>query len=62
MLVDLFESIEHFLKRLDIYTKIPPTPAMAEILVKIIVELLSTLGVVTRQMTQKRRSESPGLA
>ena len=62
MLVNLFESLEHFLKRLDIYTKIPPTPAMAEILVKIMVELLSTLGVVTRQMTQKRRSESPGLA
>jgi hypothetical protein len=35
---------------------------MAEILVKIIVELLSTLGVVTKQMTQKRRGQSLGLA
>jgi len=60
MLVDLLESIEHFLKRLDIYTKLPPTPAMAEILVKIMVELLSTLGVVTKQMAQKRPGESPG--
>ena len=55
MLVDLLESIEHFLKRLDIYTKIPSTPAMAEILVKIMVELLSTLGLVTKQIKQKDR-------
>jgi len=62
MVVDLLESIEHFLKRLDIYTKLPPTPAMAEILVKIMVELLSTLGVVTKQMAQKRPGESPALS
>jgi hypothetical protein len=31
--------------------------AMADILVKIIVELLSTLGVATKQMTQTRPSE-----
>ena len=28
VVIDLLESIEHFLKRLEIYTKIPPTPAM----------------------------------
>jgi predicted transcriptional regulator len=61
-LVDLLESIEHFLKRLDIYTKLPPTPAMAEILVKIMVALLSTLGVVTKQMAQKRPGVSPSLS
>jgi hypothetical protein len=33
-LVDLLESIERFLCRLDIYTKISPTVAMAEIIVK----------------------------
>jgi uncharacterized membrane protein len=59
MLVNLLESIEHFLKRLDIYTKIPPTPALAEILVKIIAELLSTLGLVTKEIKQNRPSESP---
>ena len=57
-LVDLFESIEHFLKRLDIYTKIPPTPVMAEILVKIMVELLSSLGLATKQIMQRRSSKS----
>jgi hypothetical protein len=57
-LVDLLESIERFLSRLDIYTKISPTAAMAEIMVKIIVELLSTLALVTKQVKQKRPSKS----
>lgn len=59
MLVDLLESIEHFLKRLDIYLNIPPTPAMTAIFVKILVELLSVLGLVTKQIKQKRLGESP---
>jgi hypothetical protein len=52
--VHLLESIEHFLKRLDIYTEILPTSALAEVLVVILVELLSTLGPVTKQTTQTR--------
>ena len=56
-LVDLLESIEHFLNRLDIYTKVPPTPAMTEIIVKIMVELLSTLALATKQIKQGRPSE-----
>jgi len=57
-LADLLESIEHFLKRLDIYTKIPPTPAMDEIVVKIMVELVSTLALSTKEFMQGRSSES----
>ena len=57
-LIDLLESIEHFLNRLDIYTRIPPTPAMDEIVVKILVELISTLGLVTEELKQRRSSES----
>jgi hypothetical protein len=57
-LVDLLESIEHFLRRLDIYTKIPPTDAMTEIIVKILVELLSTLALVTKQIQEGIPSES----
>ncbi len=33
-LVDLLESIEHFLRRLDIYTQIPHTPTLDEMVVK----------------------------
>ena len=56
-LVDFLESIDLFLKRLDIYTKVDPTPAMNEIVVKIMVELISTLALVTKQIEQGRTSE-----
>jgi hypothetical protein len=58
-LVDLLESIEHFLNRLDIYTKIPLPPAVGEILVKIMVELLSTVALVTKQIKQRRCESVP---
>ena len=57
VLVDFLESIELFLKRLDIYTKVTPTPAMNEVMVKIMVELISTLALVTKQIEQGRTSE-----
>ena len=57
-LVDLLESIEHFLKRLDIYTKIPPTVSMTEMVIKILIELLSALALVTKQIQEGRASES----
>jgi hypothetical protein len=59
-LVDLLESIEHFLNRLDIYIKLPPTAltaAMGEIIVKIMVELLSAIALVTKEIEQKRPRE-----
>jgi hypothetical protein len=57
-LIDLFESIELFLSRLDIYTKIPPAPATDELIAKIMVELISTLALTTRELQQGRSSES----
>ena len=56
-LVDLLESIERFLSRLDIYTRIPLTPAITDIVVKVLVEVLSTLAMATRQVKQGRLSE-----
>jgi hypothetical protein len=55
-LVDLLESIEHFVKRLDIYSKICPAPAMPEIVVKILVEPLSVLAMAAK-LTKKRFGE-----
>ncbi len=60
-LLELFEVIEHFLRRLDIYTTIPPTIAMTAItstVVKILVELLSVLALATKQLKQGKLSES----
>ena len=57
-LVDTFECVEKFLRRLAIYTEIEPTPAMAEMIVKIMAELLSVLALATKQITQGRLSKS----
>ena len=54
----MLESIGHFLNRLEIYTEIPPTDAMDEMVVKILVELLSTLALATKEIKQGRFSES----
>ena len=53
----MFESIGHFLNRLEIYTEIPPTEAMNEMIVKILVELLSTLASTTKETKQGKLSE-----
>jgi len=55
--VDLLESIEHFLNPLDIYAEITPSPAMDEIVAKILVELISTLALVTEELKQRQSSE-----
>jgi hypothetical protein len=46
-----------FLKRLEIYTKIPATPVMTDIIIKIMVELLSVLSLATKQINQGRFSK-----
>ena len=56
-LVDIFESFESFLRRLDIYTKIPSTTAMTEVIVKILVELLSTISIAIKQAKEGPLSE-----
>jgi len=48
----------HFLNRLEIYTETHPTDAMNEIIVKILVELLYTLALTTKETKQGKLSES----
>ena len=57
-LVDLLESIEHLVMRLDTYTRIPHTLTLDEMANMIIVELLSTLALVTKDLKQGRTSKS----
>ena len=56
-LVELFECVANFLKRLHIYTEIPFTPTMIDIIVKILIEVLSVLALATRQIKQGRFSK-----
>jgi len=53
-LVELFASFENFLGRLRIYTGIPPTPVLTDLLVKIIAELLYTLALATKHVKRGR--------
>ena len=44
--------MEYFFQRLVAYIKVRPTPAMMNIIVKIMVEVISILGVVTKEVGQ----------
>jgi hypothetical protein len=57
MLVDLFERIESFFKRLESHTELKPSEAMMDMMVKIMVEVLSVLAIVTVEIKQRRRSQ-----
>ena len=56
-LVDLFECIGNFLKRLRIYTDVPLTSSMKDIIGEIMVELLSVFALATKQIKQGRFSK-----
>ena len=57
MLVDLFERIESFFKRLEFHIELKPSEAMTDMMVKIMVEVLSVLAIVTVEVKQRRRSQ-----
>ena len=56
-LTDLFNCIERFFQRLEIYTGITPTTAMANIIVDIMVEVLTILAIATKEVKRGRLSE-----
>ena len=56
-LIDIFGRIENFFRRLEVYTEVPPTPEMMDMMVKIMVEILSILGIATKEIKQGRTSE-----
>ncbi|KAH9031828.1 hypothetical protein EDB84DRAFT_1676693, partial [Lactarius hengduanensis] len=53
-LVDLFGRMEYFFKRLEKYIDVRPTAAMIAIIVEIMVEVLSILGMVTKEIGERR--------
>ena len=56
-LLDLFECLGNFLKRLEVYATIPPAPMMMDLIIKIMAELLLVLALATKQIKQGRFSE-----
>ena len=59
-LLDLFECVANFLNRINVYTeRIPLSPAMSDILVKIMAQVLAVLALATKQIKQGRLSKWP---
>ena len=56
-LMDIFEHIENFFRRLEIYTEVPQTTEMMDLVIQIMVEVLSILGIAMKQIKQSRPSE-----
>ena len=56
-LMDIFERIESFFRRLEMYTDVPQTTEMMDTVVLIMVEVISILGVGTKEIKQGRMSE-----
>ena len=59
VLIDIFERIENFFKRLETYTEVQPSEAMTDIIVKIMVEVLNVFAIATKEIRQGRTSELP---
>ena len=56
-LMDIFERIEMFFRRLEVYIEVPSTTEMMDITIQIMVEILSILGIATREMKHGRLSK-----
>jgi hypothetical protein len=56
-LIDIFERIEMFFRRLEVYTEVPPTTEMMDVIIQIMVEVLSILGIATKEIEQGRMSK-----
>jgi len=57
VLIDIFVRMESFFKRLESYTEVPPTAAMTDVILKIMIEVLSILAIATKEIKQGRSSK-----
>jgi hypothetical protein len=55
-LVDIFQRIEMFFRRLEMYTEVPLTAEMMETIIQIMAEVLSILGIATKETKQGQMS------
>jgi hypothetical protein len=56
-LVDIFEHIESFFRRLEVYTEVTPTTEMMDTIINIMAEVLSILGIAMKEIKQGWLSE-----
>ena len=58
-LVDIFERIEMFFRRVEVYTELQPSAEMMNMIIEILVEVISILGIATKEVKQNRISKYP---
>ena len=56
-LIDLFGRIHFFVQRLKVYTEVPLTEGLTELLGRIMAQLLFILALSTKMMAEKKMSE-----
>jgi hypothetical protein len=56
-LIDVFERIENFLRRVEVYIQVPPTSEMMDTIIQIMAEVLTILGIAMKEIKQGRMSE-----
>ena len=56
-LFEMFERIEAFFRRLNIYTEVVPNEGMVDTITAIMVEVLNFIGMVSKEMMQGRTSK-----
>ena len=56
-LFEIFERIEAFFRRLDVYTEVAPNQGMVETITAIMVEVLNLIGIATKEIKQGRISK-----
>ena len=56
-LVAIFDRIENFFQRLEIYTELEPTAGMMNIIIEIMAEVISVLGIATKEIKRGRISK-----
>ena len=57
-LIELFNRIEHFFRRLEIYIGVTPTTAMTDLVIEIMAEVVTILAIATKEVKRGRLSES----
>ena len=57
VLLDLFERMEGFFKRFEVYSRSFVNTELADVLVKVVVKVLNIFSIVTKEMEQSRTSE-----
>ena len=55
--MDVFERVDMFFRRLEVYIEVPATTEMMDMITQIMAEVLCLLGIATKEIKESRMSE-----